>query len=33
MDTVLNLGMNDEVVLKIVQITNNSRFAYGKSIK
>ena len=29
MDTVLNLGINDDVVMKIVQITNNTRFAYG----
>jgi pyruvate,orthophosphate dikinase len=28
MDTVLNLGMNDEVVLRISTITNNTRFAY-----
>ncbi|MGF3114817.1 pyruvate, phosphate dikinase [Facklamia sp. P12937] len=28
MDTILNLGLNDENVLKLAQITNNERFAY-----
>ncbi len=27
MDTVLNLGMNDETVLKIAELTENKRFA------
>lgn len=28
MDTVLNLGMNDETVIGLAKLTNNSRFAY-----
>ncbi len=28
MDTILNLGMNDEVCLTIAKMTNNERFAY-----
>ncbi|MEG1448502.1 MAG: PEP/pyruvate-binding domain-containing protein, partial [Oscillospiraceae bacterium] len=28
MDTVLNLGLNDEVVKGVAEITNNERFAY-----
>ncbi|OIK12061.1 pyruvate, phosphate dikinase [Bacillus sp. MUM 116] len=28
MDTVLNLGMNDETVVGMAKLTNNSRFAY-----
>jgi pyruvate, orthophosphate dikinase len=28
MDTVLNLGMNDETVLGVAKLTNNPRFAY-----
>ncbi len=28
MDTILNLGMNDEVVKSLAKITNNERFAY-----
>src|SRR5208337_2252553 len=28
MDTVLNIGMNDDVVDGLVQLTNNERFAY-----
>ncbi len=28
MDTILNLGLNDENVVKFAQITNNERFAY-----
>src|SRR5690625_2347397 len=28
MDTVLNLGLNDETVKGIAKLTNNSRFAY-----
>ena len=28
MDTILNLGLNDEVVESIASITNNKRFAY-----
>jgi hypothetical protein len=31
MDTVLNLGINDEVVERIIAITENAKFAYGKS--
>src|SRR5699024_3743365 len=28
MDTILNLGMNDETVVGVAKLTNNSRFAY-----
>ena len=28
MDTVLNLGMNDETVAGMAKLTNNPRFAY-----
>ena len=28
MDTVLNLGLNDEVALHLAEVTNNKRFAY-----
>lgn len=28
MDTVLNLGLNDEIVEHLATITNNKRFAY-----
>ncbi len=28
MDTILNLGMNDDVVLGLIKITNNPRFVY-----
>jgi pyruvate, orthophosphate dikinase len=28
MDTILNLGMNDEVAESLAKITNNHRFAY-----
>jgi pyruvate,orthophosphate dikinase len=28
MDTILNLGLNDEVVLGLAKLTNNERFAY-----
>lgn len=28
MDTILNLGMNDETVVGVAHLTNNSRFAY-----
>ena len=28
MDTILNLGLNDEVVKGVIEITNNPRFAY-----
>ena len=28
MDTVLNLGLNDEVVIGLAKLTNNERFAY-----
>jgi hypothetical protein len=31
MDTVLNLGINDEVVERIIAITGNAKFAYGMS--
>jgi len=28
MDTILNLGLNDEVVVGLAKLTNNERFAY-----
>jgi pyruvate,orthophosphate dikinase len=28
MDTILNLGLNDQTVLSLVQATNNERFAW-----
>ena len=30
MDTVLNLGLNDETVLGLAKLTNDERFAYGR---
>jgi len=28
MDTILNLGLNDETVLGLARLTNNERFAW-----
>ena len=32
MDTILNLGINDQIVEQMIKATNNPKFVYGNDI-